>query len=114
MNTFTRTVSGQPLLHKINLVAIRVSQLWLIVLGVSLFFSALAIVYVKDTNRQLYLKEQIIASQNEQAQEQYSKLLLEQSALVTSSRIEKVAHQRLAMELPHNHQIRLVSNLHAG
>lgn len=77
-------------------------QFRLILLGLAVFFSSLAVVYMKDLNRRVYRDVQIQQEQHQQLQTEWGQLLLEQSTWARQTRIEKVATQQLQMSAPQN------------
>lgn len=63
-------------------------------------FTALAIVYVSDLNRRLFMDYQNLLATRSQLQVEWSRLLLEQSTWSSTPRIQSIAQQRLNMTLP--------------
>lgn len=73
---------------------------------IAVLASAIAIIYIKDENRQLTSHIQMLQNHRESMQVQYGQLLLEQSTLSTQSRIQRIAEQSLHMVLTNpNHEI---------
>jgi cell division protein FtsL len=73
-------------------------RIWLLV--VAIMVSALAVVYVKDLNRRLYIDYQSLQQINSETNVDYSKLLLEQGAWSTQGRVQVVAMNSLNMIIP--------------
>ena len=63
-------------------------------------WTAVAIVDTSHRCRQLYAELQSLQSEQWNMQEQWSRLLLEESTRATYHRIERVATERLGMHLP--------------
>ncbi|MCH9644334.1 MAG: cell division protein FtsL [Gammaproteobacteria bacterium] len=66
----------------------------------SLFLTAIGVVYLKDLNRRLFMQYQSLQTQSQDYQVVWSKLLLEQGTLARQSRIQQVATGKLGMVLP--------------
>ena len=75
-------------------------QLRVMLLVLSILFSAFAVVYVKDLNRRLFMGYQDLKQNYNELTVNYGKLLLEESALSTQARIQQIAELRQGMELP--------------
>jgi cell division protein FtsL len=75
------------------------------ILGILLFFTALAIVYFKHSNRQLLIEVHALQTERDALNSEWTQLLLEESTLVTHSRVERIATQELHMKLPENNEI---------
>ena len=71
--------------------------------------SAFAIIYVKDLHRRLFINYQQQTAAQQREQVRWGKLLLEQSAWSTQSRIQRIAQNRLGMEVPAYHQIVMIA-----
>lgn len=75
-------------------------QLTTCVFLVGILCSALSLVYVTNTVRTLNAKIQQAVEEQDKIHLQWSQLLLEKSTLLTQSRVENVAQDRLAMVYP--------------
>ena len=75
-------------------------NLGILLLMISVLFSALSVVYVKDLNRQLFCKLQSLKQQRDELQVQKNQLLLEENTWASSTRVQTIAHDRLGMVLP--------------
>jgi cell division protein FtsL len=62
--------------------------------------SALAVVYVADLNRRLFIDYQNAQTTHNQLYIDWGKLLLEQSTWATQARVQTLAEQKLNMQLP--------------
>jgi len=62
--------------------------------------SALSVIYVTHSNRQLYSQLQELQKQQDLLESEYEKLLLEQSAWSEYSRVERLSKSQLAMKTP--------------
>ncbi|OGO91993.1 MAG: cell division protein FtsL [Coxiella sp. RIFCSPHIGHO2_12_FULL_42_15] len=82
--------------------------MWGIILVLSLFASAFAIIYAKDLNRRLLIQAHMFEKENIAANERWGKLLLEQSTLARQARIHELAQTRLGMITPDSNQIEIV------
>lgn len=71
-----------------------------LVLIILVIISALAVVYVADLNRRLFIAYQDAQSQHNQLYVEWGRLLLEQSTWSTQERVQTLAEQRLGMHLP--------------
>lgn len=72
----------------------------LVLLVVALLASALAVVYVKDLNRQLFADLQNLQQTHENLHVAYGQLLLEQNTLAAPARVQAIAQQQLDMIIP--------------
>lgn len=116
MNTAaTRLMSANAIsLGKFNLVFLNRRGMWLSLLMLALFFSAFGIIYAKDLNRRLLIREQILERENIVANEQWGKLLLEQSTLARQSRIHHLAKSQLGMITPEAGQFEIIKAVKNG
>ncbi len=77
----------------------------IIVLGILLFATALAIVYFKHNNRQLLVELHNLHTERDALNSEWSQLLLEESTLITHSRVERIATEELHMRIPSDKEI---------
>lgn len=77
----------------------------IMVLGILLFLTTLAIVYFKHSNRQLLIEVHALQTERDALNSEWTQLLLEESTLVTHSRVERIATRELHMKLPQNNEI---------
>lgn len=87
----------------------RFNSFWLVLLGILLFFSALAVVYEKHHSRQLFIELQSLQRQVESLQVEWSQLLLEQGTWSSDARVERLATSHLQMGLPEPNQVAVIS-----
>lgn len=71
-----------------------------VLLAVAVFVSALAVVYVSDLNRRLFISYQNEQETYNHLYIEWGKLLLEQSTWSTQARVANIAGQRLGMFVP--------------
>ncbi|HLF67217.1 MAG TPA: cell division protein FtsL [Gammaproteobacteria bacterium] len=76
-----------------------------VIIGLLLFFTALAIVYFKHSNRQLLIELHAMQAERDELNSEWSQLLLEESTLVMHSRVEHVATQALDMQAPRDEEV---------
>lgn len=75
----------------------------------TVLFSALTVVHASHTCRQLYAQLQSLEADQWYLQEDYSRLLLEQSTWASHYRVEKVAEDELGMQPPVMAELRVVT-----
>jgi len=108
MNTATRAVSSHAIsFSAVSIVSWLLEHLWLIVIMLSLFASAIGIVYAKDLNRRLFIQAQSVVHENVAAKERWSKLILEQSTLAQQDRLHRIAAS-MDMVAPGKQVVRVV------
>ena len=81
----------------------------IVMLIITLFFSAFGLVYFKDLYRRLFIQYQILQRGQTDELMRWEKLLLEQTTWSAQSRIQRVAEQQLGMKLPSAREIVLVN-----
>lgn len=84
------------LLSLLNVETRRLRSLWLIL---SLLVSAFGLIYMKDVHRRLLSDYQLVTSLREELKVDWSKLLLERTALSSPSRIQIMANN-INMHMP--------------
>lgn len=82
---------------------------FVVVLGLAVVLSALAVVYAKFQSRILFAELQGLSKSQDRMDVEWGQLQLEQSTWAAHGRIERLAHQRLQMVLPEASQIVVVS-----
>ena len=70
---------------------------YVIILALAVFLSGFMVIYVKDWQRRLLMESQTLTYQEDQMHTDSGKLMLEQSAWTTQSRIERIATTQLNM-----------------
>ena len=109
MNTATRVFDGR-VYRRPQADAWEFSRhgLVLAILSLMLVVSAFGVIYLKDLNRRLFMKYQNTLQIQQQAQMNYGKLLLEQSAWSTQARVQRIAQNKLSMVMPKAKQVVMV------
>lgn len=79
-----------------------------LLLGVAVIVSALAVVYAKYQSRMLFAELQKLNTARDAMDVEWGQLQLEQSTLTGHGRIEGIARSRLGMLLPETDQIVVV------
>ncbi len=109
MNTASRLMVGRAMaLPGIRWFLESGSMLWTGILFCLLLLSAFSVVYIKDLNRRLLVQYEQVKHSNAHAMVQQGKLLLEQSTLLSQSRIQHLAQKKLHMVVPKAKDIVLV------
>jgi len=80
----------------------------LVCLLVFVVVSSVAVVYVKDFSRRLFIQEQQMQAEQTQSQLNWGKYLLEQSTLSTEARVQALAQKKLNMHMPNSNEISVV------
>lgn len=101
MNVNVKTLSRITILPRIFIrpLAAR-SYFSIVVLAVSLLITSFGIICVQNINRQLTSDLQTLQTTNANLHNQWSQLLLEQSAWSADARIEQIAQRNLKMTMP--------------
>lgn len=81
----------------------------IIIIGILLLLTALAIVYFKHNNRQLLIELHDLQSHRDALNSEWSQLLLEESTLISHSRVERIATEELHMFVPKDKDIVWIS-----
>ena len=74
------------------------------------FLSAFGVIYSKDLYLRLYEHERMLLVQAHNSKVEWSKLLLEQSALGAEPRVQEIAGQKLNMAMPQEKDIVIVQD----
>ncbi len=82
---------------------------FLMLLGLAVLLSGIAVVYVKYLTRQEFNRLQTATRQLHRLEEEWTMLQLEEAALSTHPRVEQIARKKLHMYLPGPESIRTVS-----
>lgn len=83
--------------------------LGLILLIVAVLASALAVVYVKALNRQLYSDLQVVQQARDSLHVQSGQLLLEQNTWAAPARVQTIAQEQLGMIVPASKDIAMIT-----
>ncbi|MGY0217862.1 cell division protein FtsL [Endozoicomonadaceae bacterium StTr2] len=78
----------------------RRTQYTVLVMGMLVIVSAVAVVYTAHVNRVLQNALQTEVGKKNRAQVEWGQLLLQHSTLTSPSRIDRLARERLGMEAP--------------
>ncbi len=81
---------------------------WVVLLVLAVVLSALAVIYNAYSYRALFHEQQVLQQRSDDLQVEWGQLLLEQSALASHSRIEKVVTEKLQMYVPSPDEIVVV------
>ncbi|ADE13669.1 cell division protein FtsL [Nitrosococcus halophilus Nc 4] len=75
---------------------------WLLLGGLMVLVlgSGVSVVYVKHENRKLFMELQGLYKARDRLDDEWGRLLLEQSTLVGQGRVERLARERLEMVVP--------------
>lgn len=80
----------------------------ILVLLTLMLISAFAVVYVKDYKRRIFSELQVLQQEQYSLEVEWGQLLLEQSTWATTSRIQRIADEELAMALPVSRQVTMI------
>ena len=108
MNAVTRTYIQQIKLNPFAGILASSRHVAAALLCLCIFTTAVAVVYMKDLNRRLYIQYQSLQQVENQAQVDWGKLLLEQSAWSTQARVQSIARQQLGMVMPSRRSVTLL------
>ncbi len=84
------------------------------VLALLVLVSAIAVVEVKHQTRSLFLKLEQLQAERDRLNTEWSRLRLEQGALATHSRVERMAREEFELEMPAGEDIVLLRLPQAG
>lgn len=90
-------------------IAMSNAVLIVLLLLMSVWFSAFGVVYVKDINRQLVNDLQNLHQAQDALQVEWGQLLLEQGTLSTQARVQRIAHNRFDMVIPRPKAVEIVT-----
>ncbi|NOQ80459.1 MAG: cell division protein FtsL [Gammaproteobacteria bacterium] len=79
--------------------------LFIMILLIVTFVSAISVVYVKHYNRKLFVELQQQEKHRDDMDVEWGKLQLEQNTWATHARIERIAKEKLQMITPENKDI---------
>ena len=80
---------------------ISLQMMGIILLMLAVLSSALSVIYVKASQRNLYSELQSSQQERDHLQTEWSQLLLEENTWAAPIRIQALAQQELGMQLPH-------------
>lgn len=81
----------------------------LILLGITVFFSAVMVVIARHDTRKLFVEIQSLEKDRDDLNEEWGRLQLEQSTWATDARIESVSKTELHMIEPEARSVYLIS-----
>jgi len=84
-------------------------NVFLILLGTAVFFSAIKVVIARHDTRRLFVEIQKLEKDRDNLNEEWGRLLLEQSTWATDARIESVSKTELHMIEPKIRSVMLIS-----
>lgn len=93
-------MKGRSLLSETIAWVVRRDQIPVGILLVVVIASAIAVVYSAHVTRQLYSERQSLQKEQDNLDNEYEKLLLEQSAWADYARVDQLARQELDMKQP--------------
>lgn len=84
---------------------------WLLVVVLSALVvgSGVTVVYAKYENRKLFMELQSFYKVRDQLDEEWGRLLLEQSTLARQGRVERLARERLGMVAPDPSEVVIIT-----
>jgi len=80
-------------------------RLSMVVIIVFLMITSLALVFVKHKSRTLFTELETLKTAQHKLDENWGRLMLEQSVLLSHGMVEKVARQKLGMQQPEDRQV---------
>jgi len=83
-------------------------QILIAIFVVLLLASAFSVIYLKDLSRRLFIQYQTLQYQQQQSEEEWTKLLLEKGAWSTQARVQEVASKELNMVVPNSKDVVLI------
>ena len=84
-------------------------NVFLILLGTAIFFSAVKVVIVRHDTRKLFVEIQNLERDRDSLNEEWGRLQLEQSTWATDARIESISKNELHMIEPIIRSVTLIS-----
>lgn len=84
-------------------------NVFLILLGTAVFFSAIKVVIARHDTRRLFVEIQKLEKDRDNLNEEWGRLQLEQSTWATDARIESVSRTELHMIEPETRAVMLIS-----
>lgn len=82
--------------------------LCMMALIVAMLASAIGVIYIKDLNRRIVGESQMAMHARDELQTEWSQLLLEQTTWSTQARIQKIAQEKIGMDVPKPEQVIMV------
>ena len=101
MNAASRAISYSSLFSGNLFQAIFQKQVLTMSLVVLLcLFSAIGVVYVRDSNRRMFTQLQLLQKNRDKLYVEWGQLLLEESTWATQARVQRIAMRKLNMQVP--------------
>jgi cell division protein FtsL len=100
---------AQSMLRAERKYAFRQQFLWVLFLWMTVLISALGVIYAAYDTRNKFSELEVLRMQQDELQVEWGKYLLEESAWASYGRIEKVATEKLLMQVPVMQQIIMVN-----
>ncbi len=83
-------------------------------LGLLVVVSAIAVVEVKHQSRSLFVTLEALQDERDRLNTEWSRLRLEQGALATHSRVERIARESLDLRMPDTDRMIVIRSQAAG
>jgi len=110
MNAAARALAEGSLVSTASRQFILSSQvLGMILLVIAVLASAVAVVYVKNLDRQLFIELQTLKQTHDNIGVEYGQLLLEQNTWAAPARVQVIAQRQLGMGIPATKDISVVT-----
>jgi cell division protein FtsL len=101
MNVAVKTITRINILPHIFIQPISIKKHALTIgLAIAILLTAIGIICVQNSNRQLMSELQTLQDNNANLHNKWSQLLLEESTWTSAIRIEQIAHKKLGMQIP--------------
>lgn len=94
---------------RLSMFAIVKQNMSLVILIGLLLISAFGVVYIRDLHRRLFIEIQSAQKSADTMQVEWGQLLLEQSTWAAPARVQELAQDRLAMQVPALRAINVVT-----
>lgn len=109
MNAAARLVHQNALAKQLVLIHLLTrKQLAVLILAISVVFSALSVIYVTHTNRVLHAEYQHSLAEKNHLYVERGQLLLERGTWMMQARIQKLAEDKLGMVMPDHKSVVIV------
>lgn len=109
MNAAARLVHQNALAKQLVLIHLLTrKQLAVLILAISVIFSALSVIYVTHTNRVLHAEYQHSLAEKNHLYVERGQLLLERGTWMMQARIQKLAEDKLGMVMPDHKSVVIV------
>ena len=92
-----RPLAAGSLVSKATPFIVPLPEKRIVILLLSILFSALALLYIKDLNRRLFIHQQQLQQVEHRLEIEHNTLILERSTLTTPTRVRQIAIKDLHM-----------------